>query len=456
MKKILKIIIVILMVSSLMLTGLISVFAQSTPQQERYDLEQRLKELEAKIVNQERDVSVTQAERDRLRYEVSVIKTRINQLNNQVRQSQVMVQSLTGDIKKTENSIQETLTKIEDLKQKLSVTLRSIYEEDRKSTTEILLSDRSLNDFFSNSFNIEILARKSRDFLGDIIVLKVNLEEEKNLLDSKKSETEQLAKIQQLQAEESKRIQLAQEALLRETEAREAEQKKEIDSLQKEAAEIRSRMLQLTGTPSDVQMPSLGEAIDIARWVQRNTGVQPAFLIAIILQESALGRNVGQCYITDEKSGNTRSLSGRLFTRGIHPIRDLPLFFKVTSSLSRDPYKTPVSCWADVGRGPNFGWGGAMGPAQFIPSTWFLYNDNVSKILGSSADPWKIRDSFLASGLLLRDNGAASSELNAAARYFGTANLGYESTVMRRRSCLQIFIDHGTMSSECSKLVFIP
>jgi len=456
MSKRFKTVVIALVILGLLLTAVASVFGQTSEQAERAQLEEKLKAIEEQILKGERDLTMTQAERERYQYEVTTIKRRIDQLNAQIKEANATVQVLSGQIKNTEHSIEESISKITDLKGKLTENLRTINREDRKSTVEVMLAEHNISDYFDNSARLEILTKESRDLLGRIVTLKINLEEERTFLDGKKSETEQMARIQAIQAEESRRIQAAQEALLKDTQRKEEAQKQELSVLEKEAAEIRARIIQLTGTPSDVPMPSLGEAIDIAKWVQGQTGVQPAFLIAIILQESALGRNVGQCYITDTTSGNSRNLAGRLFQRGIHPTRDLPLFIQITKELGRDPLQTPISCWADVGMGPNYGWGGAMGPAQFIPSTWQLYRNEASSRLGGPADPWKIRDSFLAAGLLLRDNGAASSELNAAARYFGAANLGYESTVMRRRACLQTFITHGTMSGECSRLIFVP
>jgi len=87
----------------------------------------------------------------------------------------------------------------------------------------------------------------------------------------------------------------------------------------------------------------------------------------------------------------------------------------------------------------SFGWGGAMGPAQFIPSTWMLYRDRIKEITGTPADPWNIRDAFLAAGLYLSDYGAArqtrTAEWKAAMIYFsGTTNKKYRfygDSVMR-------------------------
>jgi membrane-bound lytic murein transglycosylase B len=80
--------------------------------------------------------------------------------------------------------------------------------------------------------------------------------------------------------------------------------------------------------------------------------------------------------------------------------------------------------------GSQLGWGGGMGPAQFIPSTWIGYKDKVSALTGKSpADPWDIRDAFMAAALLLKNNGADGTrdgEWKAAMRYFsGSTNTRY-------------------------------
>jgi membrane-bound lytic murein transglycosylase B len=69
-----------------------------------------------------------------------------------------------------------------------------------------------------------------------------------------------------------------------------------------------------------------------------------------------------------------------------------------------------------------YGWGGAMGPAQVIPSTWILFKDRLAKISGSNPpNPWNARDALFAAGLILKDNGASdgtrAAERLAALRY---------------------------------------
>jgi membrane-bound lytic murein transglycosylase B len=101
-----------------------------------------------------------------------------------------------------------------------------------------------------------------------------------------------------------------------------------------------------------------------------------------------------------------------------------------------------------------------MGPAQFLPATWMLFADRLKIVLGQTADPWAIKDSFTASAMYLSDLGAGAqtttTESNAAYRYNGSGNAAriYSRTVMTRATCIQTFIDSGTMSTSCQNLIF--
>ncbi len=102
-----------------------------------------------------------------------------------------------------------------------------------------------------------------------------------------------------------------------------------------------------------------------------------------------------------------------------------------------------------------------MGPSQFIPSTWATYGgivnngsgwvysearDAIRRIngTGSPANPFNNRDAFLATALLLRDNGATgsySADRTAALRYYAgwggasnPANAFYGDGVMNRKA----------------------
>ena len=137
----------------------------------------------------------------------------------------------------------------------------------------------------------------------------------------------------------------------------------------------------------------------------------------------------------------------------MNPSRDVPVFTSLLSRLGRLMEKTPVSCWiAMYSGGSPTGWGGAMGPSQFIPSTWKLFEDRIEKITGASiADPWNPRDAITATALYLSDLGAVagneSSERNAACKYYSGRSCAsgpgasYGNSVMRKIVAVQADID---------------
>lgn len=262
--------------------------------------------------------------------------------------------------------------------------------------------------------------------------------------------------LQSLQKKENEQNQLQQSQYLKLTEVQYQQQLKDKQEAESKSAKIKSMLFQMVGVS---QVPTFGQALDVAKAVSVLVPIRPAFLLAVISQESAIGRNVGQCLLVNSSTGDGKKVSnGATVIRIMKPTRDVQPFIQITTALGKDPYKTPVSCWIPAYiRGVPTGWGGAMGPAQFIASTWNLFADRLKKILGQTADPWAIRDSFTAAALYLSDLGASSQtyakESSAASRYYGGSS-SYASSVMYRATCIQTFIDKGTMDSDCQARIF--
>lgn len=415
---------------------------QLTPEQEKKALEEELKALEQEITQYESDITKTQQEKKTLQNQISILKNKIYKLNLQIQQSNLMIKDMSLQIDDTEKSIENTSLKIEDYKMKLTETLRMVYQEDRKSGLEILLSSGELSDFFNNLASLENLNVKSEELLQNIKDLKVSLEDQKQSLDDEKNDLERIVIIQALQREESLSTQKEREILLEQTKGKESEYQKILSVTKQKAAEIRARIFELVGVP---KAPTFGEALEVARYVEGITGVRPAFLLAILEQESALGQNVGQCYLSNVNTGAGKKANGNgaVISRVMSPTRDVPPFLTITKELGRDPFQTLVSCPM------SFGWGGAMGPAQFIPSTWMLYRDRVKNVIGKAADPWSIKDSFLAAGFYLADYGATKktrdAEWRAAMIYFsGSTNSRYSfygNSVLSRADKIQGWIN---------------
>lgn len=379
----------------------------------REECEALLKKIEEEISQYEGEITKTEQEKQTLQNKISILKNQIKKLNLQIQQSNLVIGDLTLQIKDTENSIGRTILTVEDSQQNLINILRVIYEEDQRSLVEILLAE-GIADFFDNLSALEALNVKTQDLLGHIKSLKSYLETQKQSLDEEKDATERMVVITTLQRQENEGTKSEQENLLRVTQGKEEEYQKLLQSTQKKAQEIRTRIFELIGVP---EAPTFGEALEIAKFVYAQTGIRPALLLAVLTQESNIGKNVGQCFLKDAATGAGIQIRTQQATsRVMNPKRDVPHFLNITKELDRDPYNSPVSCPM------SYGWGGAMGPAQFIPSTWVLYKGKVSAITGTSPNPWNIKDSFLAAGVYLKELGGDKNEFNAVMKYFSGAS----------------------------------
>jgi hypothetical protein len=151
--------------------------------------------------------------------------------------------------------------------------------------------------------------------------------------------------------------------------------------------------------------------------------------------------------LTDSNTGAGVNInSGKVWSNLMKASRDVPPFLEIAGKLGFDPYKTVVSCpIAGVG-----GYGGAMGPAQFIASTWKIFEDRLKSALGREASPWNPEDAFLASAMYLGDLGASSGtysgEIKSACKYYGSggSTCSYGRSVMNLKTSIQADIDYLT------------
>jgi len=384
-----------------------------TPEQERETLEQELKTLEEKISQYEKNIQGVQKEKKTLQNQITILQNKIKSLNLQISQGNLMIKSLGTQIQTTEGEIEKTKFQIDQTRLKLKEALRILYQESRKGDLEILLGSDTLSDFFSHLANLETLNSKVSQSLSSIESLKTYLENEKNNLDKEKDDLQKIVGVQLLQKQAGLNSKKQQEVILEETKGKETLYQQYLEETQKKAAEIRSRIFELIGV---AQAPTFGQAYEIAKTISKTTGIRPAFLLAVITQESNLGKNVGQCNCTSCKHPEIS------WKEIMKESRDWKPFLEIAKELGKDPNNTPVSCPLYL-NGKRVGYGGAMGPAQFIPSTWLIYKPKIEAITGKvPADPWNISDAFLAAALYLKDYGAASqtynSEWRAAMIYF--------------------------------------
>ena len=381
-------------------------FAQ-TNDSERRELEAELDDLERQIDQYEVTISEYRREGSSLQSDINALQAKIDKIALQIRAIALSLTKLNGEIRETGSRISQVENNIDSSKNALGVLLRETYKEDRRGLIEILLENPSLSDFFGSVNDLLVIQDSLRISVEKLSDLRGELIDQKELLAMERSDVEALKVYQLRQRSTVESSKGEKDYLLAVTKGKESAYQKLLLETQKSATEIRARIFRLLGGGE----MTFAQAYEFAKFAEQATGVRAALILAVLDRESALGSNVGRCqynvnpYYPDRANNKTT----------MHPTRDIPHFLAITGELGLDPENTLVSCPI-----PSDGaYGGAMGPAQFIPSTWVLYEKAVGRITGSKpASPWRNSDAFIATGLLLSDNGAATNELAAAARYY--------------------------------------
>jgi len=393
------------------------------------------------------------SKRKSLQSTIYYLENKIKKLRNEIYQNNLMIKDLNYQIGDTESSIEENEKKIEETKEKMAEILRLLYEYDQKSLVEILLEEDSLSDFFDELAALEALNYQNQQLLENIKNLKANLEEQKEKLAREKESLERAVVASKIKQQETESLIEEQETLLEKTKGQENLYQEYLKEFQEKAEEIRKRIFELAQVP-ETEAPSYEEAYKIAKSVGDLTGVRPALILGLLEVESAIGKNVGQCNC----AGHPSCRHPDIHWKEVMPKSHWDSFIKITSELGLDPNSTPVSCAVNGGK---VQWGGAMGPAQFMPNTWLNlgYKERIEQLTGiRPANPWRIKDAFLAAALYLADWGADSQQLHdeigAVTAYLcGTSRMtytckraggeGYRYTVMQKANQWQKWIDEG-------------
>ena len=372
------------------------VHAEETAEERKARLENDLATIEKQIQDQQTLLSSKQRESVSLERDVAILDAQIAKAKLEIRARDLAIQNLSGQIGEKGTQINQLSSKIDAEKTALATLVRKTSEIDTTNISALVLGNKDISEFVINSDSYSLLQEDLQNVLGQVTVTKQSTEEAKAALEDRKQEQLDLRHLQDVEQKRIAQQEAERKKILAESRGKEAEYKKVIASQEKDAAAIRAALFSLSGSAA---IP-FGKALEYANFASSKTGVRPALILGIITEETNLGENVG--------TGNWKV--------DMHPTRDVPIFAQICAKLGLDPDSQPVSkkAW--------YGWGGAMGPAQFIPSTWVLYEDRIAAVTGNSpANPWNPRDAFTATAILLKDNGALSGDISserlAALRY---------------------------------------
>lgn len=426
------------------------IVSAETDIERRTRLEAQLKNVEQQIAAQEQLVDGKRGERQSLERDLSIIEGEIKQVELGILARSVAIEQLSDQIGEKEVVLSILEERLKQQQESLADLVRRDAMTEDVTLVEMMLSNDNLSDFFTVAATYRNLKDSLNESLGILHSIRGDTTDQKGQLEGKQETEAEMRRIQELEQERIEQKEKNKEQILTVTKGEERQYQALLDSQRQTAAQLRNALFQLLGGGGAIPFP---EAIRLAKYASGVTGVDTALILAILEQETNLGSNLGSCLFTDQSSSKPV----------MHPTRDEPVFLALSGVLGFDPFTRKVSCPIYQG-GERVGWGGAMGPSQFIPSTWAAYgglvsngsggwvysqaSDAIRRINGGSgpANPFNNQDAFIATALLLRDNGAngtTGGDKLAALRYYAgwggatnPANAFYGDQVMNRKSRL--------------------
>lgn len=409
-----------------------------------------LKRTEQEIAEWEAILKNTKQGTATLERDAKVLQAKINEAKAFIKQRQIQIEQLTRDIGAKNKTISDLEAKINRGKESLSRIIREANIIDDYSLVEVVLSNKNISKFFEDLDSFGSINRSIESLFKELRELQNKTEEERKVLDQKRTaEADKKAEIE-LQKKKIEKDEVEKKKLITINKNQEKTYEQVIKEKQAQAAKIRAALFALR----DTEGISFGDALKYAVSASKKTGVRPALILAILTQESDLGKNQGSCIINNIETGDgVGKNTGTIFEKIMKAPRDTEPFKKITDRLGKDWKNTPISCPPGTKWTANRGYGGGMGPSQFIPSTWELFKDKLGSILGINGDsvnPWNPEHSIMATATYLSDLGASSSsytsEKNAACKYYSgrscdsrrPANAFYGTQVMAKADNIQL------------------
>ncbi len=433
------------------LTANIEVVNAETVAERKARLEMELRNIEAQIAQQEVLVEGKQGERRSLERDLEIIDAQIRKAQLGIQARGVAIEQLGDQIGEKGGVIVVLDERQKKQRQSLGELIRKTEEIDDYSLVELLLSNQNFSEFFTDFENFRSINDSLNESLEVLTEIKVDTVEQKQTLEEKQQAEAELKRLQEEEKVTIEKKEAEKERILKITKGEEAAYQQLLSSQRQTAAQLRNSLFQLLGGSGAISFP---EAVALAKYAGGKTGVSPALLLAVVEQESNYGSNIGTCLVGDIKAGKSV----------MHPERDAPVFLAIADILGFDAATQKVSCPITRADGSRIGWGGAMGPLQFIPSTWAIYggivsggsgyvyskgSDAIRSLTGGevASNPFNKQDAFMASALLLRDNGASgtyAADRLAALRYYAgwggasrAENQFYGDQVMERKARLE-------------------
>lgn len=416
---------------ALVFSGIGYAMAQDAPE----DVSQRKEVLEQRIQEIESEIAELDQELYGVRQQANTLQGEVNRLDSTIHRSELAIEGLNLTMEQTQRqiagreiAIQKTEEEMAQEQRTLAELLRTFQKQGDKTLVEMLLA-KNLSEFFREVDALEVLQDEAQITLSQLHTLKEGLKHEQEVLGQKYEEVSTLRAVELAEKRNVEQKKQERAELLAQTRGEEAQYQQLIAKKQRDIAAIRQQINSLTRAGISVE-----SAVQAAEIAAKGTGIRTAFLLALL--ETETGRRFANGQITAGSFTGTGNWQTDMKPNNrVTGLGQRKCFLEVTSRLGLNPDTVKVSAK------PAYGWGGAMGVAQFLPCTWEHYQERVSQVTGNRpADPWNLIDGFTAAALYLANFGAAqqtyAAEVAAACAYISgrttcpSSVAFYPSTIM--------------------------
>lgn len=357
----------------------ISNFSLAAPNDaQQQDLKTKINILRNQIQQYQKEIYNKGQQEETIQGDISDIEKDIAKIQLEIQETQLVIQSLDLEISDKEASIAAMQKEVIAKKIVLTQFMQELYEQSNATPVEMALGKETFSDYFFQADSIESFEERTREIYDQFVYLREGIKKEREDLLNQKEEQMNLRAMQNDQQNALDSQEQAKNSFLNKT-------RNDKQALSDQMGKLQDQLnaLQTLGEPINID-----EAISAARYASGFTHVAPEFLLGVLRIESGLGTNVG----------------GGRYKTDMNPAQ-WDTFKKICSELGIDPSNVPVSrraCYNSDAKDGCGGWGGAMGPAQFMPATWLGYKSKVEKVTGEApANPWSLKDSLVAMGLKL-------------------------------------------------------
>ncbi|MBI1834072.1 MAG: hypothetical protein HYR90_04595 [Candidatus Andersenbacteria bacterium] len=351
-------------------------------------LDQKIKELTGDSQQVAGEVAETKSQVEELRRQLS--KARL-----ELQRTQATIETVAAQEEKTTEDIGDLQENLEEQRAYLRHLIRTLYQQEQGSLIRTFFSNFSVSEVMAAGAALEDLQEQVAAATKKIHEQLADLSSKQESLQEQQTSLTQLQKTLAVQQEEITDQEKAEQAELVSQTAEESRVNAMLAEAKQAREEIANQIFSLKS--SNIQV-TLGSASDMARNAGTLTGVRPALVMAVLKVESNLGNNVGSGVFPDDMQPASRDA-----------------FIRITDKLGLDRSKAQISRRPSNGKG----WGGAIGPSQFMPATWEGIEGRVEALMKKSpVNPYELSDAFVGTAVYLADRGAArGAEREALARY---------------------------------------